>query len=88
MTKNNQKEIINISTLNKIIKIEEKPKINDNKSNIINISEDKTYKKDFLPKITLKKDNNNNLNNNNNLLNQKRERTESNKEKDEDNNNT
>ena len=89
MTKNNQKEIINLSTLNKTLNIDEKPKINDNKNNIINISEDKTYKKDFLPKITLKKDNNNNSTHNNNiLLNQKRERTESNKDKEEDNNNT
>ena len=79
MSKNNQKEILNLSTLNKTINIDEKLKINDNKNNIINISEDKTYKKDILPKITLKKDNI--------LLNQKRERADSNKEKEEDINN-
>jgi len=79
MSKNNQKEILNLSTLNKTINIDEKLKINDNKNNIINISEDKTSKKDILPKITLKKDNI--------LLNQKRERADSNKEKEEEINN-
>jgi len=80
--KNNQKEVINISTLNKTI-IKEKSKINDNKNKIINISQDKSDKKPLLPKISLKKDNthlNNNINNN--MLNQKRERSQSNNNKD------
>ena len=80
--KNNQKEVINISALNKTI-IKEKSKINDNKNKIINISQDKNDKKDILPKISLKKDNihlNNNINNN--MLNQKRERSHSNNNKD------
>ena len=75
--KNNQKEIINISSLNK----NDKSKTNDSKkNNVINISEDKNT----LPKITLKKDSNNYSNNNssNNMLNQKRERTQSNNNKD------
>jgi len=78
--KNNQKEIINISSLNKNI-VKEKSKINDNKNNIINISEDKNYKKESLPKISLKKDNNHLNNNNNIMLNQKSERTQSNNNK-------
>ena len=71
--KNNQKETINISLLNK----NDKSKTNDSKNNnVINISEDKNT----LPKITLKKDSNDYSNNSrsNNMLNQKRERTQSN----------
>lgn len=85
MTKN-QKEVINISLLNKNITLDEKSKVNDNsnnKNNIINLSEDKKDKlknnKEILPKIFLKKETNNT---NNNMLNQKRERTQSNNNKD------
>lgn len=83
--KNNQKETINISLLNK----NDKSKTNDSKNNnVINISEDKNT----LPKITLKKDSNDYSNNSrsNNMLNQKRERTQSNnnnKDMEEDINN-
>jgi flagellar biosynthesis component FlhA len=68
MNKNNQKEIINISNLNKDIIKNEQLKLED-KINIRNISEDKNIKKDILPKITLIKENKEN-----NMLNQKRER--------------
>ena len=68
MNKNNQKEIINISNLNKDIFKNEQLKLED-KINIRNISEDKNIKKDILPKITLIKENKEN-----NMLNQKRER--------------
>ena len=65
MNKNNQKEIINISNLNKDINKVEKTKVDD-KNNIRNISEDKNIKTETLPKLSLIKDNN--------LINQKRER--------------
>ena len=85
----NQKEVINISSLNK--NIIDKSKSNDIKNNnIFNISEDKNDKRELLPKMTLKKDNNYS-NISNNMLNQKRERAQSNNNKDieEDiNNNT
>ena len=68
MNKNNQKEIINISNLNKDIIKNEQLKLED-KINTRNISEDKNIKKDILPKITLIKENKEN-----NMLNQKRER--------------
>ena len=68
MNKNNQKEIINISNLNKDIIKNEQLKLED-KINIRNISEDKNIKKDILPKIPLIKENKEN-----NMLNQKRER--------------
>ena len=90
MTKN-QKEVINISLLNKNINLDEKSKINDNsnnKNNTINLSEDKKDKsknnKEILPKIFLKKETNNT---NNNMLNQKRERTQSNNKDIEENQN-
>ena len=75
MAKNGQKEIINLSFLNKNNKPEDKSKlIESNKNNIVNNSlEEKTEKKDNLPKLCLKKENNNNIHNNN-LLNQKRDR--------------
>ena len=69
MNKNNQKEVINISNLNKENNTQEKIKIDD-KNNIRNISEDKNGKKEILPKLTLIKDNN--------FLNQKRERERNN----------
>ena len=69
MNKNNQKEVINISNLNKENNTQEKIKIDD-KNNIRNISEDKNTKKEILPKLTLIKDNN--------FLNQKRERERNN----------
>ena len=69
MNKNNQKEVINISNLNKDNNTEEKIKIDD-KNNVKNISEDKIVKKELLPKLTLIKDNN--------FLNQKRERNNNN----------
>ena len=69
MNKNNQKEVINISNLNKENNTEEKLKTDD-KNNIRNISEDKNVKKEVLPKLTLIKDNN--------FLNQKRERERNN----------
>ena len=80
MIKNNQKEIINISNLNKDFNKDEKLKIDD-KSNIRNISEDKIIKKDVLPKLSLIKENN--------MLNQKRERegSNNNKESEEDDKN-
>ena len=65
MNKNNQKEIINISNLNKDINKVEKTKVDD-KNNIRNISEDNNIKTEILPKLSLIKDNS--------LLNQKRER--------------
>ena len=67
--KNNQKEVINISNLNKENNAQEKIKLDD-KNNIRNISEDKNVKKEVLPKLTLIKDNN--------FLNQKRERERNN----------
>ena len=74
--KNNQKEVINISSLNK--NVIDKSKSNDIKNNnIINLSEDKNDKRELLPKIALKKDNNYS-NISNNMLNQKRERAQSN----------
>jgi hypothetical protein len=69
MNKNNQKEVINISNLNKENNAQEKIKLDD-KNNIRNISEDKNVKKEVLPKLTLIKDNN--------FLNQKRERERNN----------
>ena len=69
MNKNNQKEVINISNLNKENNTQEKIKIDD-KNSIRNISEDKNDKKEILPKLTLIKDNN--------FLNQKRERERNN----------
>ena len=69
MNKNIQKEVINISNLNKDNNTQEKIKIDD-KNNIRNISEDKNIKKEVLPKLTLIKDNN--------FLNQKRERERNN----------
>ena len=69
MNKINQKEVINISNLNKENNTEEKIKI-ANKTNIRNISEDKNVKNEILPKLTLIKDNT--------FLNQKRERNNSN----------
>ena len=69
MNKNNQKEVINISNLNKENNTQEKIKLDD-KNNIRNISEDKNVKKEVLPKLTLIKDNN--------FLNQKRERERNN----------
>ena len=68
MNKNNQKEIINISNLNKDIIKNEQLKLED-KINIRNISEDKNIKNDILPKIPLIKENKENY-----MLNQKRER--------------
>ena len=69
MNKNNQKEVINISNLNKENNEKEKIKLDD-KNNIRNISEDKNVKKEVLPKLTLIKDNN--------FLNKKRERERNN----------
>ena len=69
MNINNQKEVINISNLNKENNAQEKIKLDD-KNNIRNISEDKNVKKEVLPKLTLIKDNN--------FLNQKRERERNN----------
>ena len=75
MAKNGQKEVINLSFLNKNNKPEEQPKLPElNKNNeIAHSSEEKKDVKENLPKLCLKKDNNNI---NNNLLNQKRERTQ------------
>ena len=76
MAKNGQKEVINLSFLNRNNKPEEQPKLPElNKNNeIAHSSEEKKDVKENLPKLCLKKDNNNNINNN--LLNQKRERTQ------------
>ena len=68
MNKNNQKEIINISNLNKDIIKNEQLKLED-KINTRNISEDRNIKNDILPKIPLIKENKENY-----MLNQKRER--------------
>ena len=88
MAKNGQKEVINLSFLNKNNKSEEQSKLPElNKNNeIAHPLEEKKDKKENLPKLCLKKDNNNT--NNNNLLNQKRERTQNNsKEAEEEINN-
>ena len=83
--KNNQKEIINLSSLSCL----EKLKNNEIKNEIINKTEDNIDKQQLFPKMTLKKENNNS---NNIILNQKRERSQNNnnkinKDMEEDNNN-
>ena len=86
MSKNAQKEAINLSAINKNNKIEANPKINESNkikiNEIANQKEEKYEGKDNnLPKLCLKKEstttNNNNNINNKNLLNQKRERNQS-----------
>ena len=82
MSKNVQKEIINISLINKNKVLEEKSKQRDNNT--------KNDKKVNLPKIIPKKENNINNDIPNTMINKKRERTQShNKEAEEEiNNNT
>ena len=91
MSKNTQREIINISLLPKNKSLEGKPKQSDNNknknNNISNIP--KNEKKDNLPKIIPKKEQNNN-DTSNSMLNKKRERTQTNNKEPEGeiNNNT
>ena len=95
MSKNDKKEVINISFLNESKESEDKPRQNDinntNKNNNLqNLS--KTDTKENLSKINIKKENNNTNNATvptNIILNKKRERNEShNKEPEEETNNT
>ena len=91
MSKNTQREIINISLLPKNKSLEEKTKQSDNNknkhNNLSNIP--KNEKKDNLPKIIPKKEQNNN-DTSNSMLNKKRERTQTNNKEPEGeiNNNT
>ena len=91
MSKNTQREIINISLLPKNKSLEEKSKQSDtNKNKHNNISNiPKNEKKDNLPKIIPKKEQNNN-DTSNSMLNKKRERTQTNNKESEGeiNNNT
>ena len=93
MSKNGQKETINISFLNKTKESEDKLKQNDsnntNKNNNTSNSS-KTDKDENIPKIISKKENNtNNNDSSNSILNKKRERTQSHgKEQEEEINNT
>ena len=92
MSKNGQKETINISFFNKNKELEDKSK--QNESNNINKNNNtpnssKADKNENLPKIIMKKENNtNNNDSSNNILNKKRERTQSHiKEQEEEPNN-
>ena len=95
MSKNDKKEVINISFLNESKESEDKPRQNDiNNTNKNNNLQNlfKTDTKENLSKINIKKENNNTNNATvptNIILNKKRERNEShNKEPEEETNNT
>ena len=90
MWKNNKKEVINISLINKNKTAEEKSKQNDGRANkdknILNQSKDDN--RENLPKIIQKKEIANNKDISNTIINKKRERTLSqNKEAEEEINN-
>ena len=94
MSKNDKKEVINISFLNKSKESEDKLKQNDinntNNTNKNNNSPNlsKTDTKENLPKINIKKESNNTNNateSTNTILNKKRERTESHTEEEANN---